>query len=418
MSDPAPTAPLLAVRGLETVFDTPAGPVHAVRGVSFDIARGETLAVVGESGSGKSVTALSILRLLPSPPARHPGGSVRFQGTEILGAPEQTIEDIRGNRIAMVFQEPMTSLNPLHTIVKQVSETLVVHKSLSRAAARARVLELLHLVGLANAEARLGAYPHQLSGGERQRVMIAMALANEPDLLIADEPTTALDVTIQAQILRLLKTLQTRFGMALLLITHDLGIVRRTADRVAVMTQGRIVETGPVAEIFAAPAHPYTQKLLASEPRGEPAPVPEGAPELLAARGVSVTFPVKGGLLRRTVTVVKAVDGVSVAVREGQTLGVVGESGSGKTVTALSILRLMPSPPTPPSSSRATTSRSSSRSAAACSASPRCCAPSTASAWPCARARPSASSARAARASRPWPAPSCACSPTPTSPAR
>ena len=336
-------SPLLEVRGLETQFDVPGGPVRAVRGVSLSLARGETLALVGESGSGKSVTALSILQLLPRPPARYPAGSVRFRGAELMGAPEAELEQVRGNRIAMVFQEPMTSLNPLHTIDKQVAETLRVHKSMTRAAARARVLELLHLVGLADAERRLGAYPHQLSGGERQRVMIAMALGNEPDLLIADEPTTALDVTIQAQILRLLKTLQQRFGMALLLITHDLGIVRRMADRVAVMTEGQIVETAPVAELFASPRHPYTRRLLDAEPRGEPVPAAPEAPAVLAARDVRVWFPVRGGLLRRTVGLVKAVDGVSVAVREGQTLGVVGESGSGKTTLGLALVRLQAS---------------------------------------------------------------------------
>ena len=327
-SQPPHDVPLLEVQGLETEFDVPGG---------------ETFALVGESGSGKSVTALSILQLLPSPPARHPAGSVRFQGIEMLHAPERILETIRGNRIAMVFQEPMTSLNPLHTIEKQVAETLVVHKEMKRTAARARVLELLSLVGLAGAEQRLGAYPHQLSGGERQRVMIAMALANEPDLLIADEPTTALDVTIQAQILRLLKTLQQRFGMALLLITHDLGIVRRMADRVAVMTEGEIVEMGPVDEVFAAPRHPYTRRLLASEPRGEPVTPSPDAPVLVTARDVFVWFPVRGGLLRRITGLVRAVDGVSVTVREGQTVGVVGESGSGKTTLGLALLRLQAS---------------------------------------------------------------------------
>jgi len=246
--------PLLSVRGLSVSFDTAAGELQAVRGVSFTIDRGETVALVGESGSGKSVTALSILQLLPYPRARHPGGSIRFRGQELLGAPEPVVRSVRGDRIAMIFQEPMTSLNPLHTLEKQINEVLFVHKALGRRAARARTLELLRLVGLAEAERRLDAYPHQLSGGQRQRVMIAMALANEPDLLIADEPTTALDVTIQAQILKLLADLRQRFGMALFLITHDLGIVRKMADRVCVMTQGEIVEQGKPAEIFSNPS--------------------------------------------------------------------------------------------------------------------------------------------------------------------
>ena len=271
-------APLLAIRDLSVSFDTPGGEVRAVRGVSLDIAKGETVGLVGESGSGKSVTALSILQLLPYPPARHPSGSIRFQGQELLGAGEATLRRVRGNRIAMIFQEPMTSLNPLHTIEKQVNEVLFVHKGLSRHAARARTVELLHLVGLPEAERRLDAYPHQLSGGQRQRVMIAMALANEPDLLIADEPTTALDVTIEAQILKLLRDLQARFGMALLLITHDLGIVRKMAARVSVMSQGEIVEAGSTAEIFERPRHPYTRRLLAAEPAPRvPAPPTRGA---------------------------------------------------------------------------------------------------------------------------------------------
>ena len=312
----------------------------AVRGVSFDIDRGDTVALVGESGSGKSVTALSILQLLPYPKARHPGGSIVFRGQELLGASERVLRRVRGNRIAMIFQEPMTSLNPLHTLEKQVSEVLEVHKALGRAAARARTLELLHLVGLPEAEQRLGAYPHQLSGGQRQRVMIAMALANEPDLLIADEPTTALDVTIQAQILRLLKDLQGRFGMALLLITHDLGIVRKTADRVCVMTRGQIVEAGSTARVFEHPAHEYTRALLAAEPKGGPPPAPADAPLVLEAHDVKVWFPIKAGLFRRTIGHVKAVDGVDVTVRRGRTLGIVGESGSGKTTLALALLRL------------------------------------------------------------------------------
>ncbi len=268
----AHAAPLLRVRDLSVSFSTPTGELAAVRKVSLDLDRGETLALVGESGSGKSVTALSIVQLLPYPVARHPSGSIEFRGRELLGAKEQVLRAVRGNRIAMIFQEPMTSLNPFHTIEKQVNEVLLVHKHLRRAAARARTLELLRLVGLSEAEQRLGAYPHQLSGGQRQRVMIAMALANEPDLLIADEPTTALDVTIQAQILDLLRRLQRSMGMALLLITHDLGIVRSMAARVCVMTEGEIVEAGPTAEIFERPQHPYTRRLVEAEPRGAAQP--------------------------------------------------------------------------------------------------------------------------------------------------
>jgi microcin C transport system ATP-binding protein len=337
------TEPLLSVRDLSVTFHTPGGVVEAVRNVSFDIDRGETMALVGESGSGKSVTALSILQLLPYPVARHPSGSIRFQGQELVGAPEPVLRRVRGDRIAMVFQEPMTSLNPLHTIEKQVNEVLLVHKALGRAAARARTLELLHLVGLPEAERRLDAYPHQLSGGQRQRVMIAMALANEPDLLIADEPTTALDVTIQAQILTLLRDLQAKFGMALLLITHDLGVVRKMAGRVCVMTEGQIVESGPTADVFDRPRHPYTMRLLAAEPKGAPVEAAPGAPVILAAQDVRVWFPVKRGLLRRTVDHIKAVDGVSLSVHEGQTLGVVGESGAGKTTLGLALLRLISS---------------------------------------------------------------------------
>jgi microcin C transport system ATP-binding protein len=333
--------PLLAVRDLSVTFDVPGGPVRAVRGVSFSIERGETLALVGESGSGKSVTALSIVQLLPYPPARHPGGSIRFQGRELLGAPERVLRGIRGDRIGMIFQEPMTSLNPLHTIERQVSEALVVHRGLGREAARTRTLELLRLVGLGEAERRRHAYPHQLSGGQRQRVMIAMALANEPDLLIADEPTTALDVTIQAQILALLRELRGTFGMALLLITHDLGVVRKMADRVCVMQAGEVVEAGDVAPLFAAPRHPYTRRLLAAEPAPRTTPGAADAPVVAAAEDVRVWFPVRAGLLRRTVDHIKAVDGVSLEVREGRTLGVVGESGSGKTTLGLALLRLV-----------------------------------------------------------------------------
>jgi len=332
---------LLSVRDLSVSFDAPGGEVRAVRHVSFDIGRGETVALVGESGSGKSVTALSIVQLLSYPPARHPSGSIHFRSDQLLGARERLLRVIRGNRIAMIFQEPMTSLNPLHTIEKQINEVLLVHKRLGRRAARARTLELLRLVGLPEAASRLGAYPHQLSGGQRQRVMIAMALANEPDLLIADEPTTALDVTIQAQILRLLRDLRDRFGMALLLITHDLGIVRKMADRVCVMTQGEIVEAGSTEEIFARPQHAYTRRLLEAEPRGEPHRAVEGVPSIVDGRDLRVWFPLKGGVLRRTVGHIKAVDGVSLTVREGHTVGVVGESGSGKTTLGLALLRLV-----------------------------------------------------------------------------
>jgi microcin C transport system ATP-binding protein len=335
--------PLLQVRDLQVDFATPSGVMHAVRGVSFDIDRGETLALVGESGSGKSVSALSVLQLLHYPMARHPGGSIRFEGTELVGAPADRLRAVRGNDIAMIFQEPMTSLNPLHTVEKQINEVLFIHKGLSRSAARARTLELLQLVGLDNAERRLGAYPHELSGGQRQRVMIAMALANEPKLLIADEPTTALDVTIQAQILELLRGLQARFGMAMLFITHDLGIVRKMSSRVCVMQGGGIVEQGATAQIFENPQHEYTQHLLSAEPSGKPlAPLP-GAPQIMQADDLKVWFPIKAGVLRRTVDHIRAVDGITVDIRQGQTVGVVGESGSGKTTLGLALLRLISS---------------------------------------------------------------------------
>ncbi len=331
---------LLAVRDLSVSFAVDGGEVEAVRHVSFDIGRGESVALVGESGSGKSVTALSIMQLLPYPTARHPSGSIRLSGDELVGAPEAMMQRVRGDRIAMIFQEPMTSLNPLHTIEKQVNEVLRVHKRLSRSAARARTLELLRLVGLPEAERRLDAYPHQLSGGQRQRVMIAMALANEPDLLIADEPTTALDVTIQAQILALLGQLKAKFGMALLLITHDLAVVRKMVERVCVMSAGEIVEAGAAREVFESPRHPYTRRLLAAEPRPMARTPRTDAPAVMEAQDVRVWFPIRRGLLRRTVSHVKAVDGVSLAVREGQTVGVVGESGSGKTTLGLALLRL------------------------------------------------------------------------------
>jgi len=338
-----PQAPLLEVQNLSVTFAGRPGtpPVEAVKGVSFAIDRGQTLALVGESGSGKSVTALSILQLLPYPAAVHGAASrIRFAGEELVGAPPERLRQVRGGRIAMVFQEPMTSLNPLHTLERQIAETVLVHRRMSAAGARERTLELLRLVGLPDAENRLGAYPHQLSGGQRQRVMIAMAIANEPDMLIADEPTTALDVTIQARILELLKDLRDRFGMALLLITHDLTIVRKMADRICIMTEGEIVEAGPTAEIFDHPRHPYTRRLLAAEPKGRAPPADPAAPRLVQADDVKVWFPIRRGVLRLVRGHVKAVDGVSLAVRQGTTLGVVGESGSGKTTLGLALLRL------------------------------------------------------------------------------
>ncbi|HYB11778.1 MAG TPA: ABC transporter ATP-binding protein [Alphaproteobacteria bacterium] len=320
----------------------PSGPIEAVRNVTFSLERGETLAIVGESGSGKSVTALSILQLLPYPRARHPSGSVRFRGKELVGASHAVMRDIRGDRIAMIFQEPMTALNPLHNIERQISEILILHKKLPQNEVKRRVLELLDLVGIANAAERLGAFPHELSGGQRQRVMIAMALANEPDILIADEPTTALDVTIQAQILSLLKRLQERLGMAILLITHDLTIVRNFADRVAVMNAGHMVESGKVDEVFDRPQHAYTRQLLAAEPKGAPVAADPNAPALVQTTDLRVWFPVKAGVLRRIKSFVKAVDGVSLMLREGHTMGVVGESGSGKSTLGLALLRLQP----------------------------------------------------------------------------
>ena len=332
---------LVAVEDLAVRFGAGAGAVEAVDGVSLTIRRGETVALVGESGSGKSATALSILQLLPYPAASHPRGSIRFQGTELLGADRQTLQGIRGDRIAMIFQEPMTSLNPLHTIERQIGETLKLHKGLDGPAAAARTLELLRLVGIEDPERRLGAYPHELSGGQRQRVMIAMALANEPDLLIADEPTTALDVTIQAQLLALLVSLQQRLGMAILFITHDMGIVRRLADRLCIMQRGKIVEEGATAEVLERPRHPYTRHLLAATPKGGPAPGEADDGPVLACEDLKVWYPIKAGILRRTVDHVRAVDGISVELREGRTVGVVGESGSGKTTLGLALLRLV-----------------------------------------------------------------------------
>ncbi len=337
------TEPLLSIRDLSVAFGQGAREVLAVDQVSFDIGKGETVALVGESGSGKSVTALSVMKLLPYPAAHHPSGSVRFKGQELLTLPEDKIRHVRGNDITIIFQEPMTSLNPLHTIQKQIAEILLLHQGLAGEAARRRILELLTQVGIPDPQTRLASYPHQLSGGQRQRVMIAMALANEPDLLIADEPTTALDVTVQAQILKLLKDTQTRLGMSMLFITHDLGIVRKLADRVCVMNQGKIVEHGPVERVFTAPEHPYTRALLAAEPKPDPAPPKPDAPVVVETKDLKVWFPIKRGLLRKIVGHIKAVDGISINVRQGETLGVVGESGSGKTTLGLAILRLISS---------------------------------------------------------------------------
>ena len=296
-----------------------------------------------KSGSGKSVTALSVMKLLPYPPAHHPSGSIRFKGNELLTMPENEIRKIRGNDITIVFQEPMTSLNPLHTIEKQLAEILLIHQGMTGAKAQARIIELLDQVGIPDPAGRLGSYPHQLSGGQRQRVMIAMALANEPDLMIADEPTTALDVTVQAQILQLLKDTQKRLGMSLLFITHDLGIVRKLADRVCVMNQGKIVEQGPVERVFTAAEHPYTRALLAAEPKPDPAPPRPSAPVIVQTDNLKVWFPIKRGLMRKVVGHIKAVDGISMELRKGETLGVVGKSGSGKTTLGLAILRLISS---------------------------------------------------------------------------
>lgn len=333
---------LLKVNNLSVAFGHGTQQNKVVEGVSFDIKAGETVALVGESGSGKSVTALSLLQLLPYPNAWHPTGSILFEGQELVNAHESFLRTIRGNKIAMIFQEPMTSLNPLHTIEKQISEVLVLHKKMSRGEVRARTLELLRLVALPAPEKRLTAFPHELSGGQRQRVMIAMALANDPALLIADEPTTALDVTIQAQILTLLKDLQKKLGMAMLMITHDLGVVRRVADHVCVMQKGCVVEQANTAQLFQAPCHPYTQMLLAAEPKGEALAVRADAETVINVENIKVHFPVRKGVFRRTVDVIKAVDGVSMAARMGETVGVVGESGSGKTTLGLALLRLLP----------------------------------------------------------------------------
>jgi microcin C transport system ATP-binding protein len=330
---------VLEVRNLSVTFRQDGRLIQAVKGVSFGVGKGETVALVGESGSGKSVTALSTVGLLGD--TAEVKGSVTYAGRQMIGASERELRKVRGNDISFIFQEPMTSLNPLHTIEKQLAESLALHQGLTGEAARKRIIELLGKVGIRDAESRLGAYAHQLSGGQRQRVMIAMALANGPDLLVADEPTTALDVTIQAQILDLLADLKRSEGLSLLFITHDLGIVRRIADRVCVMQGGEIVEQGPTAAIFANPQHPYTRKLLAAEQTGGPEPVPAGSPEIVRTENLRVWFPIQKGLLRRTVGHVKAVNDASLSVRAGETLGIVGESGSGKTTLALAILRLI-----------------------------------------------------------------------------
>jgi microcin C transport system ATP-binding protein len=335
--------PLLEVRDLSVAFGQGARATLAVDRISYTMRRGECVALVGESGSGKSVSALSILKLLSYPSASHPSGSIRFKGQDLLTMSEREMRGIRGNDISIIFQEPMTSLNPLHTIEAQIAEIIQLHAPMRGGAVRSRVLELLTQVGIPEPETRLGSYPHQLSGGQRQRVMIAMALANEPDLLIADEPTTALDVTVQAQILQLLADIRTRLGMSMLFITHDLGIVRRIADAVCVMNHGKIVEQGPVEQVFTAPQHPYTKALLAAEPKPDPAPPQHDAPVVMQATDLKVWFPIKRGLLRKTVGHIKAVDGVTLAVRRGETLGVVGESGSGKTTLGLALLRLISS---------------------------------------------------------------------------
>ena len=339
----ATTQPLLDVRDLSVAFHQGGRTSLAVDRISFTIERGQCVALVGESGSGKSVSALSVLKLLPYPTASHPTGSIQFNGRDVLKLREKDIREIRGNDISIIFQEPMTSLNPLHTIGAQIVEALALHGGVTGKAARTRTLELLTQVDIRDPASRLKSYPHQLSGGQRQRVMIAMALANEPDLLIADEPTTALDVTVQAQILKLLADIRTRLGMSMLFITHDLGIVRKVADVVCVMNSGKIVEQGPVEQVFTAPQHPYTKALLAAEPRPDPAPPLPHAPVVMKSDDLKVWFPIKSGLLRKTIGHIKAVDGVSLSVRKGETLGVVGESGSGKTTLGLALLRLISS---------------------------------------------------------------------------
>jgi microcin C transport system ATP-binding protein len=337
------TAPLLEVKDLSVAFTQGGQSTLAVDRISFTLEKGKTLALVGESGSGKSVTALSILKLLPVPAASHPSGEIWFNGENLLDHDEADLRRVRGRNITMIFQEPMTSLNPLHTVEKQIGEILELHAGISEKQARVRTIELLGKVGIRDPESRLADYPHQLSGGQRQRVMIAMALANNPDLLIADEPTTALDVTVQAQILELLKNLQKEFGMAMLLITHDLGIVRHMADHLCVMQKGKIVEQGETKALFAGPQHAYTKMLLAAEPKGNPPPLKPDAETLVRTDNLKVWFPIKRGFFRKTIGHIKAVDGITCEVKAGQTLGIVGESGSGKTTLGLAILRLISS---------------------------------------------------------------------------
>ena len=334
---------LLNVINLAVSFRSSDGDIEAVKGVSFSVNKGETVALVGESGSGKSVIALSILQLLSYTTAYHPTGSIKFKSHELLGAGSDILGRVRGNRISMIFQEPMTALNPLHTIEKQIAESLILHKDFPGNQIRKRVIQLLGEVGIQNADQRLGAFPHELSGGQRQRVMIAMALANEPDLLIADEPTTALDVTLQAQILELLTNLQRKFGMALLFITHDLGVVEKIADRVCVMEKGSIVESGDTKKVFSTPAHAYTKQLLDAEPKGSKLAIETTAPVLLESKEIKVWFPIREGLLRRVVDYVRAVDGMNIKIHEGETVGIVGESGSGKTTLGMALLKLQKS---------------------------------------------------------------------------